>query len=58
MALFAAFVALVAAADALAAALVAEVVADAASTSSAHFALSVFVLIGCEPLDVCAVIQM
>ena len=56
----AAFVALVDAAEALAAAavallaaLVAEVVAEAASTSSVHLALSVFVLIGCEPLEVC-----
>jgi hypothetical protein len=56
----AAFVALVDAAEALAAAavallaaLVAEVVAEAASTSSVHLALSVLVLIGCEPLEVC-----
>lgn len=56
----AAFVALVdaaealeAAAVALLAALVAEVVAEAASTSSVHLALSVLVLIGCEPLEVC-----
>ncbi len=56
----AAFVALVDAAEALAAAavallaaLVADVVAEAASTSSVHLALSVFVLIGCEPLEVC-----
>ena len=36
----------------------AEVVALAASTNKNHFAASVFVLIGTEPLDVCAVIQM
>ena len=45
--------ALEAAAVALLAALVAEVVAEAASTSSVHLALSVLVLIGCEPLEVC-----
>lgn len=48
-----AFDALVAAADAEEAALLAEVEAEAASTSSVHLALSVLVLIGCEPLEVC-----
>ena len=58
LALDAAAVALDAAAVALAAAAVALVDAAAASTNNAHFALSVFVLIGVDPLDVCAVIQM
>jgi hypothetical protein len=48
VALFAELVALVAAALAL-------VVADAASTNKSHFALSVFVVNGNEPDDVCAV---
>ena len=52
-----AFDALVAAAEADAAALVADVDAAAASTSSVHLALSVLVLIGCEPVDVCWVIH-
>lgn len=43
------------AADADEAAALAEDVADAASTNSVHLAESVFVLIGCEPLDVCCV---
>jgi len=47
--------ALVDAAEAEAAALVADVVADAASTSSVHFAESALVVIGKEPLEVCAV---
>ena len=34
------------------------VVADAASTISAHLAASVLVVIGCDPDDVCAVTQM
>lgn len=45
--------ALDAAAAAEVAALLADVEAEAASTSSVHLALSVFVLIGCEPLEVC-----
>ena len=53
VALLAAAVALDAAAVAELAALVADVVADAASTRRSHFPLSVFELIGCEPLDVC-----
>ncbi len=48
-------VALLAAAVALLAAAVALVVALAASTISAHFALSVLVVSGCDPDDVCAV---
>jgi len=47
-------VALVAAAVALVAAFVALVAADDASTKRSHFPLSVFPLIGCEPLEVCA----
>ena len=35
-----------------ASALVAEVVADAASTNRSHYALSVFVVKGCEPDEV------
>ena len=44
---------LAAAAVAEFAALVADVDADAASTRSVHLALSVLVLIGCDPLEVC-----
>tara|TARA_R110002110_G_scaffold354821_1_gene564506 strand:+ start:46 stop:426 length:381 start_codon:yes stop_codon:yes gene_type:complete len=51
-------VALLAAAVADDAAAVALVVALAASTISAHLALSVLVVKGCDPLDVCAVIQI
>ena len=40
------------------AAAVALVVADAASTINAHFAASVFVVIGCDPDDVCAVMTI
>ena len=40
-----------------AAAAVADVVAAAASTSKSHFAESVFVVNGCEPLEVCDVLQ-
>jgi len=47
----------VAAAEADAAALVADVDAEAASTSSDHLAESVFVLIGCDPVEVCWVIH-
>ena len=54
----AAFVALVEAADALAAALVADVAAAAASTTSDHLATSALLEIGCDPLDVCATIQI
>jgi hypothetical protein len=54
----AAAVAEVAAAVALVAAAVAEVVALAASTSNAHLATSALLDIGCDPEDVCAVIQM
>ena len=48
--------ALAAAAVADDAAAAAEVVADAASTSSVHFAESALVVIGKDPLEVCAVI--
>ena len=48
--------ALAAAAVADDAAAAAEVVADAASTSSVHFAESALVVIGKAPLEVCAVI--
>jgi len=51
VALFAALVALVAAA-------LADDVADAASTNKSHLALSVFEDKGCEPDDVCAVLEM
>ena len=51
-ALLAALVADVAAADALEAAADAEVVAEAASTINAHLALSVLVVIGCDPVEV------
>jgi hypothetical protein len=54
----AAAVALLAAAVADVAAAVWLVVADAASTINDHFALSVFVVSGCDPLDVCAVMQI
>ena len=47
-----------AAAVALVAAAVCEVVALAASTNKNHFAASVFELIGTDPLDVWAVIQI
>ena len=47
-----------AAAVALLVALEAAVVADAASTNKSHFALSVLVVSGCEPLDVCAVLAI
>ena len=40
------------------AAAVCDVVAEAASTSSDHFAASVFDVSGCDPLEVCAVTQM
>ena len=52
MAELAAAVAELAAAVALVAAAEADVVAAAASTNKAHFAASVFELIGCEPEDV------
>ena len=51
-------VALLAAAVADDAAAVALVVALAASTINDHFALSVLVVNGCDPDDVCAVMQM
>ena len=51
-------VALLAAAVADVAAAVWLVVADAASTISDHLALSVLVVNGCDPDDVCAVIQI
>ena len=54
----AAAVALLAAAVALVAAAVWLVVALAASTINAHLALSVLVVNGCDPDDVCAVIQI
>tara|TARA_R110000751_G_scaffold112365_1_gene211238 strand:- start:51 stop:758 length:708 start_codon:yes stop_codon:yes gene_type:complete len=50
--------ALEAAAVALEAAAVADVVALAASTINAHLAASVLLEIGCEPLEVCTVIQI
>jgi len=46
------------AAVALAAAAAALVVAEAASTRSDHLATSALVVIGCAPVDVCAVKQM
>jgi len=55
VALDAAAVALEAAAVALAAAAAVEVVTVAASTMRSHFALSVLVVSGCAPEDVCAV---
>jgi hypothetical protein len=58
VALLAAAVALVAASDAFVVAVVAAVVAEAASTNKLHLALSVFVVRGCEPLDVWDVVQM
>ena len=58
LSLAAAAVALEAAAVAEDAALVLAVVADAASTIKDHFALSLFVVSGCEPDDVCAVAQI
>jgi len=54
----AAAVALLAAAVADVAAAVWLVVADAASTINDHFALSVLVVSGCDPDDVCAVMQI
>lgn len=54
----AAAVALVEAALALVAALVADVAAAAASTTKDHLATSALLEIGCDPLDVCAVIQI
>ena len=54
----AAGVAEVAAAVAEVAAAVDEVVAEAASTSNAHFAASVLLDIGCAPDEVWAVIQI
>ena len=56
VALDAAAVAELAAAVADVAALVADVVADAASTIKSYFALFAFVVRGCAPLDVCAVL--
>ena len=55
---FAAAVAELPAAVALLAAAVADVVADAASTNKDHLPLSVFVVNGCEPDDVCVVVQI
>ena len=40
------------------AAAVCDVVADAASTNKSHLATSVFDDIGCEPEDVCDVLQI
>ena len=54
----AAAVALLAAAVALEAAAEADVVALAASTNKSHFAESVFVVNGCDPEDVCAVLAI
>lgn len=53
----AALLADVAAADAELAAALALLVADAASTSKSHLALSVLVVSGCDPLDVCDVLH-
>ena len=55
---FALAVAEFALAVALVAAAFCEVVAEAASTMSAHLAASVLLAIGWEPLEVCATVQM